>query len=132
MADDKYGTDVSTFVDGDLDPYFRSLTGARVVAEAVVRRWTTPSGGLFFDPNFGADVRELVSSALSPHALFSLASTLAAEAEEDERVHSAHVNVSFNAQTRKLIVRAEIISAEGPFTLVVSVDRLSVELLEPS
>jgi hypothetical protein len=129
--DNDYGEDVSTFLDGDLDPYFRPLTGPRVVAEAVVRRWTTPSGGLFFEPSFGLDVRELSSQAMTPQALFTLGALLASQAEEDERVQSALVELSFNAQTRKLLVRAEIRTASGPFALVVSVDRLSVEILEP-
>ncbi|MGZ3454443.1 MAG: hypothetical protein ACXVEF_32855 [Polyangiales bacterium] len=129
--DDRFGVDVSTFLEGDLDPYFRLISGARVVAEAIVRRWTTPTGGLFFDESFGVDIRELASKAMTPQTLFALASTLAAQAEEDERVQSALVNVSFSAATKRLLVRAEIRCATGPFTLVVSADRLSVELLEP-
>ncbi len=131
MPDDTYGIDVSTFVDGDLDPYFRPLSGARAVAEAVVRRWTTPGGGLFFDLSFGIDVREHVSQAMSPPALFAFGSQLAAQAEEDERVHSALLDVSFDPMAKGLHVRAEIRTARGPFTLVVSVDRLTVEILEP-
>jgi len=129
--DNDYGEDVSTFLEGDLDPYFRPLTGPRVVAEAIVRRWTTPSGGLFFEPGFGLDVRELSSQAMTPQALFTLGAQLAAQAEEDERVQSALVELSFNPQTRKLLVRAEIRTASGSFALVVSVDRLSVEILKP-
>jgi hypothetical protein len=131
MPDDDYGVDVSTFVDGDLDPYFRPLSGPRAVAEAVVRRWTTPGGGLFFDLSFGVDVRELVSRAMTPQAIFALGAQLAAQAEEDDRVQSALVDVSFDGRTRKLTVRAEIRTAHGPFALVVSVDRLSVDILEP-
>jgi len=131
MSTDDYGVDVSTFLDGDLDPYFRPLTGARVVAEAVVRRWTTPSGGLFFEPGFGVDVRELASQAMTPQALFTLGAQLAAQAEEDDRVQSALVEVSFNHSTRKLLVRADLRTATGPFSLVVSVDRLSLDILEP-
>lgn len=132
MRDDPYGVDVSTYVDGDLDPYFRPLSGPRVVAEAVVRRWTTPTGSLFFDPSFGLDVRELASAAMTAPALFALAARLAAQAEEDERVQSALVDVQFDAGTRALTIRAEIRTAQGPFTLVVTADRLSVEILEPS
>jgi hypothetical protein len=132
MADfAEFGQDVSTFVEGDLDPYFRPLAGPRAVAEAVVRRWTTPTGGLFFDPSFGIDVREHLSRATTPSGTYTLASQLAAQAEEDERVQSALVEVSFEVQTRRLRVRAEIRTARGPFTLVLSVDQLSVELLEP-
>jgi hypothetical protein len=131
MPGDNFGVDVSTFVADDLDPYFRPLTGPRAVAEAVVRRWTTPTGGLFFDPSFGVDVREHLSRATTPGGSYTLSSQLAAQAEEDERVQSATVTVAFDVQTRQLRVRAEIRTAQGPFTLVVSVDHLTVELLDP-
>ncbi|MBI2392825.1 MAG: hypothetical protein HYV09_24785 [Deltaproteobacteria bacterium] len=130
--DDTYGLDVSTFVDGDLDPFFRPIAGPRVVAEAIVRRWTTPTGALFYDPAFGIDVRELLSRALSPHALFALRAQLAAQAEEDERVLEAHVEVELAAATRRLVIRARIRIAEGPFALVVAIDDLSLSLLEPT
>lgn len=130
MATD-FGTDVSTFVDGDLDPFFRVISGKRVVAEAIVRRWTTPQGGLFFDENFGRDVRDLLGQATSPQTLFALKNALVAQAEEDERVHEARVDVSLNPQTRRLLIRGEIVTADGPFSFVVSVSDLSVELLSP-
>ena len=127
-----FGTDVSTFVDGDLDPFFRVISGKRVVAEAIVRRWTTPQGGLFFDENFGRDVRDLLGQATSPQTLFALKTALTLQAEEDERVREATVDVSLDPKTRRLVIRGEIETAEGPFTLVVAVTDLSVELLSPA
>jgi hypothetical protein len=127
-----FGTDISTFVDGDLDPFFRLISGKRVVGEAIVRRWTTPQGGLFFDENFGRDVRDLLGQATSPQTLFALRTALVAQAEEDERVLHASVDVSLNTQTRKLFIRGEIATADGPFTLVVAVTDLSIELLAPA
>jgi len=126
-----FGTDVSTFVDGDLDPFFRVISGKRVVAEAIVRRWTTPQGALFFDENFGRDVRDLLGQATSPQTLFALKNALVAQAEEDERVAEISVDVSLDVRSRKLLIRGEIATADGPFTLVVSISDLSVDLLSP-
>ena len=131
MATD-FGTDVSTYVDGDLDPYFMTIRGPRVVAEAIVRRWTTPQGALFFDPSFGQDIRALLSQAVSPASLFALRAMLVAQAEEDERVLHARVDVVLDAPTRRLLIRGEIVTADGPFSLVVSIDQLSLELLSPA
>lgn len=127
-----FGTDVSTCVDGDLDPYFMTIRGPRVVAEAIVRRWTTPQGGLFFDPSFGQDVRALLSQAVSPASLFALRASLVAQAEEDERVLQARVDVVLDVPTRRLLIRGEIVTADGPFSLVVSIDQLKLELLSPA
>jgi len=126
-----FGTDVPTFVGGGRDPFFRVIRGPRVVAEAIVRRWTTPQGALFFDENFGRDVRDLLGQATSPRTLFALKNALVAQAEEDERVREVAVDVSLNIQTRRLFIRGEITTADGPFTLVVAITDLSVELLSP-
>jgi hypothetical protein len=126
-----FGTDISTFKDGDLDPFFTLISGPRVVAEAIVRRWTTPAGALFYDPSFGEDVRSQLSAAVAPATLFALRARLVAQAEEDERVLEAVVDVALDPLTRRLLVRAQIRTANGPFSLVVSIDRLTVELLSP-
>jgi len=132
MSPIDFGTDISTFKDGDLDPYFELIAGPRVVAEAVLRRWTTPTGALFYDPSFGIDVRGLLSAGTSSQSLFALRAALVAQAEEDDRVLSADVEVELNAPARTLLIRAQIRTAEGPFAMVVSIDHVSVELLEPS
>ncbi len=132
MAQDNFGADVSTFVDGDLDPYFREISGPRAVAEAVGRRWLTPTGALFFDPAFGVDVRELLGAALTPERAFALRTKLAQQAEEDDRVDSAEVDVSLDPRTRRLVVRASVRTAVGPFALVLAIEDLRVELLEPA
>ena len=132
MMADPFGTDVSSFKEGDLDPFFGLIAGARVIAEAIVRRWTTPEGGLFYDPSFGRDVRALIGQACTAQSLFALRAQLAAQAEEDERVLEATIDVALDIATRTLRIRGEIRTALGPFSLVVSIDQLSVELLEPS
>lgn len=132
MAQDNFGLDVSTFLDGDLDPYFRPLAGARAVAEAVARRWLTPTGALFYDPAFGIDVRELLGAALTPERVFALRARLAHQAEEDDRVDAADVDVDPDPTTRRLVVRATLRTATGPFAFVLAVDQLRVELLEPA
>jgi len=127
-----FGEDVSTFVDGDLDPFFRPVSGFRAVAEAILRRWTTPTGALFWDPAFGRDVRSLLSQAFTPQAAFALRASLASQAEDDERVLEAVVDVALDQQRRELRIRAEIHTADGPFSLVARVDQLSIELLSPT
>jgi hypothetical protein len=132
MAQDNFGLDVSTFLDGDLDPYFRPLSGARTVAEAVARRWLTPTGALFYDPAFGVDVRELLGAALTAEHVFALRIRLAQQAEEDDRVGGADVDIEHHTATRRLTIRAVLRTAGGPFALVLSIHQLGAELLDPT
>ncbi len=122
-----WGGDVSTFP--DLDATFSLLTSQRVVAEAVARRLLTPHGTLFYDPDSGLDVRELLSEGFTPAKIYRLKSLISSEAEADERVLSADVSLVFNplAQTLKVTVRLEL--ADGPdFALVLDINKLSADL----
>ncbi len=103
-------------------------TGNQVVAEAVLRRWTTGRGELIDDPNYGFNVMDLVSADLSPKDIAYAQQQLAAEAQKDERVRSASVVLTPHADGT-LDLTASIVTAAGPFRLVVAVSATSVTLL---
>lgn len=122
MAD--FGIDVSTYLlndDGepDLDPTFTLMSGERVVAEAVLRRWE----------DHGA-LRELLSKRVSTNDLLELRGAMAAEAERDERVFAARVELEATGD-RSLGISAEIDTADGTFELVAAVSDVTIELLSP-
>jgi hypothetical protein len=123
------GLDVSTFP--DLDPELRSISGQRAVGEAVARRWLTPLGGLVDDPEYGGeDLGSLLGATRTADELAALGASLERQALEDERVESCRVVVTttgpLSGQT--LIVRAQLTTSEGPFSLVLTADRLAVSL----
>lgn len=120
------GTDISTA--GGLDPYFRPISGRRVVAEAVVRRLSTPRGGLHYAPDYGLDLREFLNEGFTPRQLFTLKSSIEAEVEKDPRIQSCTATLD-TPSTDRLRIRLSITDAEGPFRLVLSVDQLTVDLL---
>lgn len=130
-----YGSDVSTFVlndEGvaDLDPYFRVITGFRVVAEAVARRWTSPKGSLWWDPDAGQDVRDRLNAKLDPSQVDELAASLAAEAEKDERVQRCSVLVTYEQAAKRLRIRAAItLSDAESFQFVMSIDAVTAAVL---
>lgn len=103
-------------------------SGNQVVAEAVLRRWTTSRGQLIDDPNYGFNVMDLVSADLGPKDIAYAQQQLAAEAEKDERVRSASVNVALTV-AGLLTISASVVTAAGPFRLVVAVSATSVSLL---
>jgi phage baseplate assembly protein W len=126
MAD--FGSDISTYVNGDLDPTFTVITGPRVVAEAVARRLETPRGRLPEDPNYGYDLRILLNGSFTAADLARHESAIAAEAEKDPRVERADATLSLGAD-RRLVARVVLHTAEGPFALVLDVSQVSVALL---
>lgn len=123
-----FGTCWGTPNGQDLSMPSYMATENRVVAEAVLRRWTTSPGELIDDPNYGYNVMDLVSDDLGPRQIAYAQQRLAAEAQKDERVKSASVVLTLSA-AGELTINAHIVTARGPFDLVVAVSATSVELL---
>ena len=128
-----FGTDVSTYKNGDVDPYFGLIAGYRVIAEAVARRLETPRGSLPGDPNYGSDVRVFLNRDFdaSPAALFVVRSTIEQEAEKEERVESCSASVTFDFARNRLRTVITLEAGDGPFELVLDVSAVSVALLSP-
>lgn len=128
---DPLGTDVSTFVGTDgLDRQFRVISGARAVAEAVARRWLTPRDSLVYAPGYGEDVRELLNGAVTQPILAAFQSSLEAQALADERVEACSVQIAESGPpaARSLKITASLVTASGPFRLVLTVDQLVAQL----
>ena len=105
-------------------------SGFLVVAEAVLRRWSTNRGELIDDPDFGTNVADSISDDLSPRDIAYLQQQLAAEAQKDERVLKASVTVTLAAGV--LTVTGAILTAAGPFKMVVAVSAVTTTLLSVS
>ena len=123
-----FGVDVSTFVNGDVDPLLGPLTGRAVVAEAIARRYLTPRGLLPEDPDYGYDTRTLLGASLGSVELFVVRAQLVAEAEKDERVTSASVALAFNQAAESLTITVRLVTLAGPFTLVLDVSAAALAL----
>lgn len=102
--------------------------GNQVVAEAILRRWTTSQGQLIDDPNYGYNLTDLISDDLSARDIAYAQQQAAAQAQLDQRVLSATVAISLSVQG-VLSVNATIQTANGPFSMVVSVSNVSTSLL---
>lgn len=125
---DPYGTDVSTFP--DLDPRMEAIRGQRAIAEAVGRRWITPLGALAYDEAYGENVRALLNAEIDSPRLQAIRAALVAQATADERVESATVELSVSGPSSGLtvVLRARLVSAAGPFVLVLTITRLNANL----
>lgn len=108
----------------DLAYDLRQSTGARATAERVARRYQTQRGALWYDPDFGTALTELVNASAP---LSTLEQAAEAEALKDEEVADAQATATQSGTTIDL--RVELATAEGPFVLTIAVNELAVELL---
>jgi hypothetical protein len=104
-------------------------SGFRCVAEAIVRRWSTPRGGLLDDADYGYDLTDRVGDDLDKADLTQMAHLAKSEAEKDERVQTCDVTLTL-AVDGTLAVVGKVTTAAGPFNLVASVSAVTVTLLQ--
>lgn len=123
-----FGSDIACT--GDLDSELRLLGGRAVLVQDLLHRLETPRGGLWYDLSYGYDLRELLHQALSPADLAAIAPTVRAQFLLDERVFDCNVSPQFFSSERRLVLRVTAFDNEGPFSLALSVNSVSVELLE--
>lgn len=117
--------DVSTYP--DLDPTLSLRTGRDMLTEAIIRRLSTPQGGLFYDLDYGTDVRSLLNERIQDRDLRIIEGRVEAEAKKDERIMEADAEVAMEGA--KLTIRLKLLDAAGPFVLSLTVDQLSVAQL---
>lgn len=125
---DPLGADLSLFP--DLDPAGALVSGTTCLMQALMRRFTTPRGGLFYDPGYGTDLRSLLGEALTSGDGSSVGTDIEQEALQEERVLLAQATVTVNLATSKLAVKLDIQSSSGPFTMVLAVSAVTVTLLK--
>lgn len=113
----------------------RFVSGARLVAEAIYRRLTTPRGmlrGGEDERNYGLDVCSLVGQSAAPAMLASIPGRIRAEVLKDERVERVEVRVLRLIDGPKVSLRISIraITGAGPFELQLLATQVDVALLK--
>jgi phage baseplate assembly protein W len=106
------------------------VTGYQCVAEATIRRLTTPRGRLIDDANYGFDLTQYVNASLASAQLSQIAKQCDAECAKDERVKSAATTLTFIGGV--LMAQIVVNTTAGPFLLVASVTNVTVTLLQVS
>ena len=98
------------------------------LAEALARRLITPRGGLFYDPDYGTDLRVYLGEPITDALIYEIERVAALEAEKDPRVEAATATIT-RAGVDGLRLRLDVTTAEEPFRFVLRVDALTVEVL---
>lgn len=115
----------------DLDPLFGVVDGRRALAEAAVRRLSTPRGELALigdSREYGYDVRAQLNDDVGPRALFEIEANVSREVLKDERVESATAKATLAAG--RLTIALDLADAAGPFKMTLAVSAVTVELLK--
>ena len=109
----------------DLTSGLTQVSGRTALIEAIGRRLTTPKGRLFYNLDYGHDVRQYLSAAVPPAGVIE--SAIAAECLEDERVEDVEVVVELLGDSLRIDVY--LTDDAGPFRLTILVSELTVEIL---
>lgn len=112
----------------------RFASGPRLVAEACYRRLTTPRGTLQGgddEANYGLDLLDAIGSIVTPSQIAAFPGQIESELLKDERLDSvtATVTATQNGPAVSFVISVEGQTAEGPFSLQLSVDEVTVAIL---
>lgn len=113
----------------DLPVRFTPATGTRNLACCIARRLQTRRGALTHAPNDGIDVRDWINAAMTTGELSQLARAVQLEVAKDDRVDDVRVEAETSTTGESVTLTIYIRAAEGPFTLVLNVSDVTVEIL---
>jgi hypothetical protein len=111
----------------DLDPNLSAVSEETAFLQALCRRLQTPRGGLWYDLDYGTDLRQFVN-AQNVQA-FAVEQAVEQECLKDERVQTCSATVT-RGDDGSLTVSISVEAAEGPFEFTLLVSSLTVELLD--
>jgi hypothetical protein len=112
----------------------RFATGVRLVAQNAYHRLTTPRGQLRGgeeEQDYGLDLSEMIGGVASDADALAVQHRVRNELQKDERIGDVTVSVLVvrDAIATEYQITVVAQTAEGPFTLVVRVADVTVELL---
>lgn len=121
----RFGTDLAALPDFDGVTLRREYDN---LAEALARRLITPRGALWYAPEYGTDLRGYLNEPVTDALRYEVERLAALEVEKDPRVEEATATLTYLG-TNEMRLSLSVRTAQGPFTLVLRVDSLSVEVL---
>ncbi len=98
----------------DVDWALSTVDGELALGQAIMRRLTTPLGGLEDDPTYGYDIRDLIGAAVIPSIVEQrvLEQVLA-----EQEVQRATVQVTQNAESLFIDIRILTITGTASLTI---------------
>lgn len=117
----------------DLDPNFTYLQNTTTtpnqenlaLAQAIARRLQTPRGALFYDSNYGYDLRDLIGgSTTTSQAIAGIED----ECRKDERIDDAQASINVIGDSWQILITCQS-HLSGPFSFTLQASKLTVSLL---
>lgn len=119
----------SDFAGGtELDAALSLQSGQRALGDAIIRRLTTPRGGIPDFPAYGFDVGSLIGRTLTPNAIAQL---VLEQVRAEEEVEEAALDVEQSDDGSTITLSIRVVAADGPFDLTLSIDDLGVTAIIP-
>jgi hypothetical protein len=122
-----FGRDLSCT--DDLTEDMREIEGPLLVVEALYRRFNSPRGCLWEDPDYGFDVRELLSKSMTQAQIDAIPGQIVAEAKKEPSVETFDAKV-VKRDIVTLVLSCTGTTGEGPFSFVLTAAAAAVELSE--
>jgi hypothetical protein len=107
-----YGTDLSCITDLTEDLAEVDANSVQAIAEALIRRLTTPRGGLPDDPDYGYDLRGMLNRGVTLAELRTVTGQARSECRKDDRVRDVDVSASFTLGNSTLSVAIAVTPAD--------------------
>lgn len=99
-------------------------TGRRSLADRILRRLSTPRGGLFYSPEYGYDLKSAIGSTVLPG---DVEQRVLEQVQAEEEVADASCTATLSNGTLTIIL--SVVDAQGPFDLVITATDLTVSAL---
>jgi len=130
MATD-FGRDISCTT--DLDPLLNDVTGNDLMVQVCVRRLFCRQGSCLSAPNaITLDVRDFLNGSLDLSQQ-SATQNISVQCQNallgDERILSCTVDATYTFATKLLALQIQANGANGPFSLTLSVNQVTVQLI---
>jgi phage baseplate assembly protein W len=118
----------------DLTSDCAEVSGVMCWLQSLARRLQTPLGGLLDDPDYGYGILDELDGETNPSDLDAIASKVDSEFLKDERTLASNTNVvtTDNNGAVSITITSRVVSALGPFRLVLSVSQVTVQILSVS
>ena len=113
--------------DTDLDPSMREAFGQEALMDCIVRRLNTEAGSLQDFPLYGHDLNQYIGRIIDDPQI--VADVVFDQCMQEEEVTDAAGDAEF--ENGVLTLEVQIFSDEGSFSLTISVDDLTVEMIIP-
>ena len=121
-------------IDGifDVNKTFVYVTGLKNLGNRIARRITTPTGSCFYDLEYGTDIRELLNAGVTDAQVKTKIGEIEKQLQLDEMIDSATVTMRRDLVNGILNVTIVVQTADGPFSFVLAITQLTVDILNAS